>query len=911
MIFWYTTAVGYIRDLLTDICLVGAAVSFAAYFALRHARRIVRVSDWLVRVPRSQLTAFALFAAIATVCAQKSGTNGVGQVEGGTNQLQMVGGGGTNAPMAMLLPQMNILPQSLQPLSLPASGVPISVGDYEVLCGYRLESVATNEFYSYAMTTNGSRYGRWWKRGAYEDVFSLDLGEMRFPLGTSLCDSLWVYTWGMAGARLGDASNRIAATGVPMSAVPCASQFWSAALPGGARRLTWQDFALNRDTNTPVSAQLDLYPSGDFVARSNLVESVYRRINPDDWDDDGYPNDVDPNPYAFDEDGFGPRQSLPEGAKSNAYCWVEIVVSNANALVTFTGDGPSALPDPRFVAKAGETNRVTVLIGKTYTVTCNMPIFCVDKSSFDIDVWQNSPTELHICWPVTIEVNNVELRMENVELWNINNFSFSTLHFQFFMSVWPDCLGGSFTWTNSCCSISSSGGVFTYSCNDACHCTGCGALGYYGYENYRLPAYGGWCGCSSYGEHDERPCEEDDEGPHDAGASAVFSKSAVIFEDAYTNSLGNSVGRQSTQTELHCVAHGGPSGGHVRFEILGEDKLERVSGHVLPVEQDVGPGKKIDFTIVYKGRLPSTSAEDIIVTTTFTENAQGATTSSSQSKITSVKVELETVYEAPENTCAYRHEYGVGERIKCRHYPTSVSVVWRVASYVAENVISDASGCDKEITFAHLAVNKPRVEVECGNAEYSPQFVLIEPMDVVAYSASWNGTCLPRGRAGGFGMKMNLYVYPMYVSFQGIDMVEVPCNDVVPPIGYYASTNFDGYLSHCSDAGAGWWHHVKAGNYWTEDEAGSGERHAPWSNGVLVWNIPIAWNYRFDDVLSWPRNHYSSTCKKIGSDSSFQQIYGIDGTGSVTIEKFDHVSERNTNDVVIVDYSIVHEGNHQ
>ena len=169
----------------------------------------------------------------------------------------------------------------------------------------------------------------------------------------------------------------------------------------------------------------------------------------------------------------------------------------------------------------------------------------------------------------------------------------------------------------------------------------------------------------------------------------------------------------------------------------------------------------------------------------------------------------------------------------------------------------------------------------------------------------------PRGRAGGFGMKMSLYVYPMYVSFQGIDMVEVPCNDVVPPTGYYASTNFDGYLSHCSDAGAGWWHHVKPGNYWTEDEAGSGERHAPWCNGMLVWNVPIAWNYRCDDVLSWPRNHYSSTCKKIGSDSTFQQIYGIDGTGSVSIDKFDHVCERNTNDVVAVDYVIVHEGGHQ
>ena len=127
-------------------------------------------------------------------------------------------------------------------------------------------------------------------------------------------------------------------------------------------------------------------------------------------------------------------------------------------------------------------------------------------------------------------------------------------------------------------------------------------------------------------------------------------------------------------TELHCVAHGGPNGGHVRFEIIGAEKLERLSGNVLPVEQDVSPGNKLDFTIVYTGQLPSGEA---------------------------------------------------------------------------------------------------------------------------------------------------------------------------------------------------------------------------------------------NDTLSWPRNHYSSTCKKIREDSAFQQIYGIDGTGSVTIEKFDHVVERNTNDVVAVDYVIVHEGDHQ
>ena len=141
----------------------------------------------------------------------------------------------------------------------------VSAGD--AAHGYRLESESTNETYSYAMPTNGMRYENWWLRGAYEDVLRLDLGGLLYPLGTNLCDSLWVYTWGMAGARLGDTSNRIVATGVPMSAVPQVSRFWDAPTTNGSHLLTWENFFLNRDTNTPVSAQLELMPSGDFIER--------------------------------------------------------------------------------------------------------------------------------------------------------------------------------------------------------------------------------------------------------------------------------------------------------------------------------------------------------------------------------------------------------------------------------------------------------------------------------------------------------------------------------------------------------------------------------------------------------------------------------------------------------------------
>ena len=58
---------------------------------------------------------------------------------------------------------------------------------------------------------------------------------------------------------------------------------------------------------------------------------------------------------------------LPPGANEAAYCWIEIR-SRWNSWIEFYGDAPSDLEDPCFWAKAGETYRVTLLIGKTYEV---------------------------------------------------------------------------------------------------------------------------------------------------------------------------------------------------------------------------------------------------------------------------------------------------------------------------------------------------------------------------------------------------------------------------------------------------------------------------------------------------------------------------------------------------------------
>ena len=805
-------------DLLTRLALAGAAISFAAYFALRYARRIACVSDWLLRIPRSHLAAFLLFAAIATVCAQKRGIG----IENG--KLRMENGG------------------------------VVAVGDSTVLHSqlYILHSVTTNDTYSYAMPTNGMRYEKWWWRGAYEDVFRLDLGDFRFPLGTNMCDHLWAYTWGMAGARLCDVSNRVVATGSPMSAVPGFSQFWNAPTDNGTCLLTWQDFALGRDTNTLVSAQLELCPSGDYIARSNLVERVYRRVNPDDWDDDGIPNDADPDPYVYDGDFFGMNQELPQGANANAYCWVDVVVSNANALVTFAGDAPSALPDPCFIAKAGETNRVTVLIGKTYNVTSPMPIVCVGKSSCEIDVCQNSPTEMYICWPVTIE--SVSMR---------SGSSFS-------MNVWPDCLGGGFTWTNVCCSLSQSGSVFTYSCGDSCICTGCAALGLYDYENYCLPACGGSCGCVA--QPDVGDGGEEDNGP---GVDVSFSRKVLFYEDEYYDeALGITVPAWSGENVvLMCSVRGGQYGGVFTLSLANMNKLNWIGGDALPVNDViVPPNETRSWQSIYGFAVHSDSEDDVQATATFTENISGDVMTIND---TMTVVMLRAVADANWPTNKLRRVFGVGEMASIYKTP-SISTDAVATRGVCTNIRSRIEyRCPYD-------GGDDSVEVTANGSSHSMNFAIHEPSGYSVISVSSN-LFATTGQSGGFRMIFACRLLPRYVSFyKNIEIVEVACVSS-DPHGYYAQPSKSHLLDH-GQHGAGTWNSVGQGNG-ISDIATMEINYPPWlGGGSFTWPIPNRWRKSGSAVDG---KYFCNT----------DQRFELDADGTSRVRKFGRIGERMTNGV--------------
>ncbi|MBR3957334.1 MAG: hypothetical protein IKJ89_05750, partial [Kiritimatiellae bacterium] len=197
------------------------------------------------------------------------------------------------------------------------------------------------------MPTNATLVGNWHIHGAASSFGNnvVDFGVVRtsgtlvptnwsFPIGTNdeAFSSFWYFVDGRIRPAPKDAVREICAVGVPMSAVPGQSRLWRLDGDDGSRILTWENFFIGGDTNAPVNAQIILRPNGDFITRSNEVETAYRRVNPDDWDDDGIPNDEDVNPTVCDGDFFGPANVLPEGANTNAYCTVSLVATGPDAL---------------------------------------------------------------------------------------------------------------------------------------------------------------------------------------------------------------------------------------------------------------------------------------------------------------------------------------------------------------------------------------------------------------------------------------------------------------------------------------------------------------------------------------------------------------------------------------------------
>ena len=612
MVDWFY--IGY----CTVMAMFAVAFAYAAAFGLRALRLL----------PRSLLLGFATAAIVATLTAQKTNN-----VPPNMNQPQMMQGGGSFQTgftgLAGFAGEGNLVN-------------PVQTTLDDIARGWRVECVATNENISYGMPTNAVYVGNWHIHGAASSFGNnrIDFGDWRFPLSTNdaAFSSFWYFIDGRIRPTPRDAAREICAVGVPMSAVPGQSRLWMAEEPDGARVIAWENFFLGGDTNCPINAQIVLRSNGDFITRSNEVETAYRRVNPDDWDDDGIHNERDANPTSCDGDFFGVVNALPPNANPDAYYWLDLSATGALGVATIrvTCDGPSDLGYHLIIARTNQVCHIPLLAGATYAVDSNLPIDYSAVSTEYAEIVANAENRLTVSLPLELSLVRIQTRSAGAT----GNYGAASSPINVRPSIIA-CLGG-------CCSRQVVDGMLQWSCSLTCTCGG----GYHSFETTALwegysKLFIGYASCGCW-EDAPDPAPTPSDGPYAASVSANFSKDAVIFEDAYENMPGEWVSRRSTATMLTISANGGTNGAVLSVSATNLGKLQKNSGPAFPAQSVSVPARQsITYAMNYVGLSASESADDIEVVATLTDNVTGESITN-DCQATAVRLELAAVWEAPE-----------------------------------------------------------------------------------------------------------------------------------------------------------------------------------------------------------------------------------------------------------------------
>ncbi len=699
-------------------------------------------------------------------------------------------------------------------------------------------------------------------RGAWRDSFLLEFGDgFLFPFGTNRLSSVEIFTQGYARPRRRSA-DFVADTGLRAALVPGVSSLAAELTPSNSWRVVWSDAAQNRDTNALVSASIEFMQNGDVAVTTNGVTRTIPRVHPHDLDGDGIPDPLDANPGVCDGDFFGPQGALPPGANTNAYCWVDLVVHDADAEVVFSGDGYSDLADPHFMARAEATNRVTILIGKGYEVTCDEAIECVGVSDEAIEVWNHDERSLYVRWPVTIDYIDGDEPQRGAPLLRSRGAALrgngAPGGLSRRMRVVPDWLGGEFEWTtNHCCELSMSGFSLLWNCGGDCGCGGCEAHGDYVYAGYRLYAFGGFCGCVP---------EEPEASPH---MELTASPSTVFFEKGTANWQTSNVScsYRTDGSGTFTLTYSGDSC------VVRDSNFQTVSSGF---SWDVGEACEGDMNFTVWSTTKSSSPSGTQFAIEFTPDGDSATPLGDMVSVTFVEYETITTATCPNDRS--RKTIGVCESVNIAMDP------------VVPNILS-ASSPDSLLrrkgngTWIYKAPDRSVIdEISATGFGGMFAFQVIAP---TGYEAQLKkiviSTNTVSGVAGGYRMHFDLMVMPTNVSFHAIQIRESVMS-ATNAVGYFAEPRNAHFLCHSPSAGAGVWSTVYRGNR-CFDIAQMAELPPPWeSGGSATWPIP---------------NEFKG---KLGNQAGIyfchtDQEFSVNASGTSSLSKFGWFAEVSTNRV--------------
>ena len=306
---------------------LAGATTIAWLVALMHEKNIRPVQDLVTFFKKQSKAGRVLlgtfFIAMWVIASTKPGNGGGsgggdGGGDGGTNNIQMVIGSGSglqplDSPGAVTNDQQQGLQGGILSPQGGLVGNPAPVTDQwtdftpitstnttrtldgdDFRRGFVLTRIGTDEAFSFAAPANANVCADWRAFGAASDWIYLAFEDWAFRLGTNEVDRLRVFSFGKVGPLVRDAYGHIAANCwfapfvaslgiVPQANWPLVagnenaapeglapSQFWHLVTPSNTLQLTWQNVLLGRLANTPVSVQMEVWPSGRFTYRYDL-----------------------------------------------------------------------------------------------------------------------------------------------------------------------------------------------------------------------------------------------------------------------------------------------------------------------------------------------------------------------------------------------------------------------------------------------------------------------------------------------------------------------------------------------------------------------------------------------------------------------------------------------------------------
>ncbi|MGN0888776.1 MAG: hypothetical protein ACI4UY_07845 [Kiritimatiellia bacterium] len=706
------------------------------------------------------------------------------------------------------------------------------------------------------------------RRGGFDWAFRVEPEGWRFPYRDDALDGVTVFACGEVRPDVGTLYFPIPITN-GVSLLPearwgllpngGASVFSHAVTTNGSLLLDWRNALVGRDPNAPTNLQMELFHDGSFAWRTDGGSTSYLPVLPFDYDGDGLENSVAPEPLvpnSVDAHGTPPEWyrivcsnvfttadnsniSLRPEVNTNAYYFVDVVATTGPAPIYFAADRDSRLGSPVVVARAGETNRVPLLIGVEYAVTSTVPFSVTVPEGGFAEANQLNERNCLVKWPLEFE-----FAPDSAGGYVVN--------------VIPCDPGGTFTWTSTapggramllssvsspfCSCWSGYGPWVSFSCTETCGCNGdCRATGEYSFEDARFSVSGGSCRCGFDDPHpEEEPSYEPTDGP---SFSIKFSKDAVIFEDGYDDSPGMRKPKRSTRVRLTVSAYGGPNGGTFILAPRNLGKLAEVAeGPIdLPSSRTLAAEESFYSTCIYEAETESGSADDISVAGYFIDAGGGMR--NANAALTSVKIEISSIVSM--TGAPHRHRWGVGERFYCEWTPALPDIQ-----------IIPHNACEKEGTYAlredfvcPMESTAGIIQVKIGDESYMPATQVLMPSHIEVREGEELHFPVMAGYPGGVGFAMDLHVMPDTVSFRALEFIEQPSDDSIVE-DYFLNPNLSALWYHDEDKGAGVWRSIQNENFWFHDVASMGDQlPLPCSRGRIVWNIPVEWREK-DDVDS-------------------------------------------------------------